>query len=92
MYVAMATKTTKPMSFHEMAVRLHEGGEVFFQGYWLKAIAVPEEENPCELCRMDCICHMEMTDLCAECDAYGRCGHLLYFANEKPPIVADSVR
>lgn len=80
------------MSRHDMAVRLHEGGEVFFQGYWLKAIAVPEEENACELCEMDCICHMEMTDLCAEYDAYGRCKHLLYFANEKPPLVADSVR
>lgn len=88
----MATKTTKQMSRHDMAVRLCEGGEVFFQGYWLKAIAVPEEENPCELCRMDCICRMEMTDLCAECDGYGRCKHLLYFANEKPPLVADSAR
>lgn len=88
----MAKKTTKQMSRHDMAVRLHEGGEVFFQGYWLKAIAVPEEENPCELCEMDCICRMEMTDLCAECDGYGRCKHLLYFANEKPPIVADSAR
>lgn len=88
----MATKTTKPMSRHDMAVRLCEGGEVFFQGYWLKAIAVAEEVNPCELCRIECICRMEMTDLCAECDAYGRCKHLLYFANEKPPLVADSAR
>lgn len=78
------------MSRHDMAVRLCEGGEVFFQGYWLKAIAVPEPEIPCYLCRMDSICHEEMTDLCAECDAYGRRGYLLYFANEKPPLVADS--
>ena len=88
----MAKKTTKPMSRHDMAVRLCEGGEVFFQGYWLKAITVPKGENECELCRMGSICRMEMTDLCAECDAYERCGHLLYFANEEPPIVADSAR
>ena len=86
----MTTGKANKMSLHDMAVRLCEGGEVFFMGYWLKAIKVPNGENPCELCRMDCICHMEMIDLCAECDGYGRCGHLLYFANEKPPLVADS--
>lgn len=88
----MVKKTTKPMSCHDMAVRLHEGGEVFFQGYWLKAIAVPEEINPCVECRLELMCRMEMTNLCAECDAYGRCKHMLYPANEEPPIVADSAR
>lgn len=86
----MKKKTTKQMSFHEMAVRLCEGGEVFFEGYWLKAIVVPEDINPCDLCRMDCVCQMELITICAECDGYERCKHLLYFANGEPPIVTDS--
>lgn len=88
----MAKKTTKQMSRHDMAVRLHEGGEVFFQGYWLKAIAVPKGVDPCVVCRMDCRCHGGMIKLCAECDFYGRSDYLLYFANEEPPLVADSER
>lgn len=86
----MKQKTTKQMSFHEMAVRLCEGGEVFFGGFWMKVIKVPEDRNPCELCRMDCVCQMELATICAECDGYERCKHLLYFANEEPPIVTDS--
>lgn len=88
----MKKKPTKPMSRHDMAVRLCEGGEVYFQGHWLKAIAVPEGENPCELCRMDCLCHFAMINLCAACDDYDRRKHLLYFAYEQPPLVADSAR
>jgi hypothetical protein len=86
----MAKKTTKPMSRHDMAVRLCEGGEVFFQGYWLKSATVPFEVNACDECTMDCICHDAMIDLCSACDDYDRRNHLLYFANEKPPLVADS--
>lgn len=88
----MAKKTTKQMKLHDMAVRLCEGGEVFFQGYWLKAIAVPDGERSCEYCRMDCICHNNITDLCIACDDYDGKRHLLYFANEKPPLVDDSAR
>lgn len=88
----MAKKTTKQMRLHDMAVRLCEGGEVLYQGYGLKAIAVPEGVDPCDLCQMDCLCRAEMVELCAECDSYERRFHLLYLANEQPPIVADSAR
>ena len=88
----MAKKTTKRMTLHDMAVRLCEGGEVFFQGYGLKAMVVPHEVNACDVCHMDCICHDAMINLCSACDDYDRRKHLLYLANEEPPLVADSAR
>lgn len=88
----MAKKRTKQMSLHDMAVRLCEGGEVFFQGYWLKSATVPIEVNECDVCPMDRICNFAMINLCSACDNYDRRNHLLYFANEKPPLVADSAR
>lgn len=92
MRVTMATKATKPMSRHDMAVRLCEGGEVFFMGHWLKSTTIPDEFDPCEACEMDCLCHMEMTDLCAECDAYDKRKHILYLANKQPPFVVNIAR
>lgn len=81
----MAKKTTRQMSLHEMAVRLCEGGEVFFMGYWLKAKELPNDVFPCEECKMDCICHLgePLCDLCHECDEYTNTPHLLYFACER---------
>lgn len=77
---------------HDDAVRLCEGGTVLFQGNFIKAMAVPDGERSCEYCRMDCMCHGEITELCIACDDYDGKRHLLYFANEEPPIVADSAR
>lgn len=86
----MAKKRTKRMSLHDMAVRLCEGGVVEFNSLFLKAITVPDEVNACDACRMDCLCHDAMINLCSACDDYDRRKHLLYLANEKPPLVADS--
>lgn len=72
----------KKMTKHDMAVRLCEGGVVDFGGYALKAKDVGREENPCYLCSMDCVCNMEMCDLCAECDDLTRTKHILLFNNE----------
>lgn len=88
----MAKKRTKRMSLHDMAVRLCEGGVVEYNSLFLKATTVPDEEIACDVCRMDCLCHGNMIDLCSACDDYDRRKHLLYLANEKPPIMADSAR
>lgn len=92
MCVDMATKTTKQMSLHDMAVRLCEGGIVECSGHFLRAIDVALELHPCYLCSMDSACNQEICDLCFECDEITSSGHILCFANEEPPIVADSAR
>ena len=86
----MARKTKKQMSLHDMAVRLCEGSVVEFNSLFLKATTVPYEVNACDACRMDCLCHDAIINLCSACDDYDRRKHLLYLANEKPPLVADS--
>lgn len=88
--MTMATKANKQMSLHDRAVRLCEGGIVECSGHYIKAKDVGKEEHPCWLCSMDSACNQEMCDLCFECDELTRSGHILYFAYEKPPLVADS--
>lgn len=70
----------KKMSLHEMAIRLCEGGIVEYGGYGIKAVQCDGDDNPCYLCEMDCICDLEMTDLCAECDGITRSKHFLKLA------------
>lgn len=86
----MAKKKTKQMSLHDMAVRLCEGGVVEFNSLFLKAMVVPYEMNECDVCRMDCLCHDAIINLCSACNDYDRRKHLLYLANEQPPLMADS--
>lgn len=66
---------------HEKAIRLCEGGAVEINGLWVRTRVVEDDINPCEICEMDCLCRMEMTDLCGECEAYDRKRHLLYLPN-----------
>lgn len=67
-------------ALHEMAVRLCEGGTVWYNGHFLKAKRIDTDDNPCYLCEMDSACDMNMTDLCGECEAYSRRKYMLYFA------------
>lgn len=70
------------MTLHEMAVRLCEGGVIEYGGHFIKAKNVSDLDNPCQVCQMDCVCDMNMVDLCAECDTYTRTKHYLSFSNE----------
>lgn len=63
---------------HEKAVRLVEGGHVWFEGHVIGARICNEDDNPCMVCAMDSICSMQMTDLCDECDTISRKRHFLY--------------
>lgn len=62
---------------HEIAVRLCEGQPVWFNGHLIRAFDYKGNENACFDCTMDCLCNMEMTDLCAECDGYHHHQHYL---------------
>lgn len=76
-------KSMKHDPLYEKAVRLAEGGIVEIAGHFVRAVNVPAAECPCDLCEMDSACRMEMTDLCAELDAYTRSKNLLKFAYKK---------
>lgn len=70
-------------TLYAKAVRLAEGGVVEINGHFVKAIDAGEVDNPCEVCNMDSVCHMEMVDLCAEVNGYTRSPHILKFAYEQ---------
>lgn len=70
----------KEASLHDLAVRLCEGGAVWFEGHSLKAVKVTGEEFPCYLCDLDSICNVRINDLCAECDRYSISKHYLKLA------------
>lgn len=61
---------TKKMadSIYETAVALCEKRNVWFQNHTLKIAFSGDDENPCEVCEMDCLCRHDMLDLCAECE------------------------
>lgn len=62
-------KKKKEVSLHALAVRLCEGGVVWFQSHQIRAIECFYDDNPCTVCTMDSECRMSMTDLCAECES-----------------------
>ena len=71
----------KSYYLHELAIRLCEGGIVEYGAYSLKAKDLGHEEDVCLLCCMDCVCDINMSDLCAECDSITHSKHILMFAN-----------
>ena len=66
-------------SLHEKAIRLIEGGIVDVDGHSVKLVKLPEIDNPCFCCNMDCLCHIgtEMFYVCEECDAITNMGCFL---------------
>lgn len=66
---------------YEKAVRLCEGGAVEINGLLVKAALVDDNEEACLVCDMDCLCRLEMLELCAEADGYDRKRHRLYLVN-----------
>lgn len=66
---------------HEKAVRLCEGGAVEINGLWVKTRIVNEPVDPCDICEMDCLCNIDMAELCGMCEAYDRKSHLMYLPN-----------
>lgn len=60
----------KEKEIHEKAIRLLEGGIVSVDGHGVKVGKLPWDVEPCYICEMDSICHMdtEMPFVCRECD------------------------
>lgn len=69
------------ISLHEKAVRLSEGGFAKIDGLVIKAVEVTTDDVPCNICDMDCLCRMEMCDLCAEVESYSHKRYRLQLVN-----------
>ena len=65
----MKKTNSKTNSIHELAIALCEKRNVWFHGHTIRLVELIGDGNPCELCDMDCLCDMEMVDLCGACDA-----------------------
>lgn len=79
----MTKRKKKEPSFHDLAVRLCEGGQVEFAGLTIKAKDYVGPRVSCADCQMDSLCDIMMSDLCLECDLYHDHPHYLVLANEK---------
>ena len=59
----------KQQTIHEKAIRLIEGGLVDVDGHCVKIKQADVNGIGCDLCDMDCLCHIEteMCNVCLEC-------------------------
>lgn len=60
----------KANSLHDLAVRLCEGGTVWYEGHSLVAKVIPAVSDVCNCCHLDSICNPNIRELCMECDSY----------------------
>lgn len=67
----------KVKSLHDLAIRLCEGGTVWFEGHCLRAIKLPDWADACNECNLDSICNHDIQELCLECDALVGKSHCL---------------
>lgn len=69
-------------TIHEKAIRLIEGGYVDADGHMVRLAIVAKPIIPCDVCQMDCLCHLrtEMVELCIECDKITGKSHYLILA------------
>ena len=60
----------KEKEIHEKAIRLLEGGIVDVDGHNVKLGKCASNEEACDLCEMDCLCHFgsEKWEVCTECN------------------------
>lgn len=76
-------------SIHEKAIRLVEGGIVDVDGHSVRLIKDFSDLLSCELCEMDCLCHVgtEMCSVCVECTSIvkGQCHLKLVTPSSKRP-------
>lgn len=73
----------KAISIHELAIALCEKRNVWFHNHTIRLVEVIGDSNPCELCDMDCLCDMEMVDLCGACYALLKRPCLLKLVTQK---------
>ena len=68
----MKKKKDKPLSVHDKAIWLLEGGSVEIDSNWFTLAVVEGDSTACEVCELDSICRMHHVDICAETDYIDR--------------------
>lgn len=61
------SRLKKAVSIHDLAIALCEKRNVWFHNHTIRLVEVVGDSSPCELCDMDCLCDMEMLELCDQC-------------------------
>lgn len=56
----------KELTLHQKAIRLLEGGFVEMDGHVVTAKVAPDDVFSCNICEMDSICNVGMSELCEE--------------------------
>lgn len=76
-------KQKKKMTLHDYAVRLCEGGQIWFNQHSIRTEIALGECDTCMLCKMDCICNEDFQELCIECESITHKPHILVLMDGK---------
>ena len=76
-------KRKKKMTLHDYAIRLCEGGKIWFNHHMIRTEMALGECDSCTICAMDSICDMNFQELCAECEAITHKTHILVLMDGK---------
>ena len=69
----MKKKNDNPLSVHDKAVRLLEGGSVEIDSNWFRLATAEGDSDACFECELDSICGWDHVVVCAEVDFIHRC-------------------
>lgn len=61
------SRIRREKTLHQLAIALCEGRNVWFENHTIRLVPTEDDVTPCEVCEMDCLCDMDMVDLCGEC-------------------------
>lgn len=70
-------------NLHENAIRLLEGGIVWFDNHSLKLADITYDLQPCLWCDLDCACSESIKNLCQECDSITQSQHIMILSENK---------
>ena len=71
------SRKVKQKTLHDLAIALCEGQNVWFKNHTIRFISMNVDSIGCEVCDIDCLCDMDMQDLCTTCDIIkGKSGYL----------------
>lgn len=68
----MKKKNDKPLSAHDKAIRLLEGGSVEIDSNWFRLATVNGKIDACNECKLDSICRINHGFVCMEVDDIDR--------------------
>lgn len=73
----------KQKELNEKVALLRDGQIVEIENEWFQAVRLPDndDEFPCLICDVDCVCRGDVNTICAALEDYGRCRWFLKLAH-----------